>query len=143
MSTEKAEAPVLHLTNSNNSEKGQANHVEYADIEHKADEDAEAGHLNVNIDEGFDPDFVRRTVRKVDWRLIPVLTGMYCVSLVDRTNLSLARQANEMAMDHHIGTNLGSRYSIITLTFFVPVRLSVSPTAKASLTPSTSSLRFP
>jgi hypothetical protein len=59
-------------------------------------------------------------VRKVDWRLIPILTAMYCVSLIDRTNLSLARQGNEMHMDRELGTNQGNRYSIITLTFFVP-----------------------
>lgn len=119
MSTEKVPV-VQHL----DSEKGHGSpqHVEYADIEHKADDDAEHGHLNANIDEGFDPAFVTRTTRKVDWRLIPILTAMYCVSLIDRTNLSLARQANNMYMDKELGTNLGSRYSIITLVFFVPVR---------------------
>ncbi|KLT43192.1 MFS general substrate transporter [Cutaneotrichosporon oleaginosum] len=59
-------------------------------------------------------------MRKVDWRLIPILSAMYCVSLIDRTNLSLARQANNMHMDKELGTNLGNRYSIITLIFFVP-----------------------
>lgn len=73
-----------------------------------------------NIDEGYDPVFVKRTLRKVDWRLIPILAAMYCVSLIDRTNLSTARQANEVYMDKQLGTNKGSRYSIITLMFFVP-----------------------
>jgi hypothetical protein len=81
--------------------------------------------LSANIDEGFDPAFVKATMRKVDWRLIPILSAMYCVSLIDRTNLSLARQANNMHMDKELGTNLGNRYSIITLIFFVPVRHSV------------------
>lgn len=33
-----------------------------------------------DIDEGFDPIAVKRTMRKVDWRLIPILAAMYTVS---------------------------------------------------------------
>lgn len=43
---------------------------------------------------------------------------MYCVSLIDRTNLSMARQANELHMDRELGTKYGQRYSIITILFF-------------------------
>lgn len=39
---------------------------------------------------------------------------------MDRANLSLARAANGVLMDKQIGTNLGDRYSIITLLFFIP-----------------------
>jgi len=74
-----------------------------------------------DIDAGFDPEFVKRVTRKVDWRLIPVLTCMYAVSLIDRTNLSYARQANEAHMDKELGTGGNNmRYSIITAVFFVP-----------------------
>lgn len=121
------------------------NHVEYADaaeIERKADLEAEQGHLNENIDEGFDPALVKRTSRKIDWRLIPILTAMYCVSLIDRTILSLARQANEMHMDKQLGTNLGSRYSIITMIFFIPVSPCLILDRGAPLTCSTLFWRF-
>lgn len=37
-----------------------------------------------------------------------------------RTNLAIARSANEVKMDREIGTNQGDRYSIITLVFFIP-----------------------
>lgn len=33
-----------------------------------------------DIDAGWDPKAVARTMRKVDWRLIPVLAAMYTVS---------------------------------------------------------------
>ncbi|CAK9785899.1 unnamed protein product [Cutaneotrichosporon oleaginosum] len=116
MSTEKV--------NKFDADKGhEAQHVEYVDMERKGSDASEGPHHHSSrpaVDEGFDPAFLRSTVRKVDWRLIPILTAMYCVSLIDRTNLSLARQGNEMHMDRELGTNLGNRYSIITLTFFVP-----------------------
>ncbi|BEI84447.1 hypothetical protein CcaverHIS002_0410510 [Cutaneotrichosporon cavernicola] len=74
----------------------------------------------VDIDDGFDPQFVKRTMRKVDWRLIPILIAMYTISLIDRTNLATARAANKVKMDREIGTGYGQRYTIITLTFFIP-----------------------
>ncbi|TXT07696.1 uncharacterized protein COLE_04620 [Cutaneotrichosporon oleaginosum] len=59
-------------------------------------------------------------MRKVDWRLIPILIAMYTISLIDRTNLATARAANKVKMDREIGTGSGQRYTIITLTFFIP-----------------------
>ena len=40
--------------------------------------------------EQFSEADVRRVVRKIDWKLIPICGLMYCVSLLDRTNLSNA-----------------------------------------------------
>lgn len=37
-----------------------------------------------DIDDGFDPKDVKRVMRKVDWRLLPILTAMYTVSQLDR-----------------------------------------------------------
>lgn len=73
----------------------------------------------IDIDAGFDPANVKRIVRKVDLRLIPVLSALYCISLIDRTNLSLAREANQRQMDKDLVLT-GSRYSLATLMFFVP-----------------------
>ena len=73
-----------------------------------------------NIDEGFDPHQVKQIMRRVDIRLIPILSLMYCISLIDRTNLSLARAANQVQMDRDLGTNIGQRYSIATVIFFIP-----------------------
>lgn len=83
----------------------------------------------IDIDEGYDPQFVKATMRKVDWRLIPPLIAMYCISSIDRKNVSLARAANGEAMQREL--DLGTyRYNIITLVFFPPYiifELPVSP----------------
>lgn len=76
--------------------------------------------VKVDIDHGIDPTVLKRIIRKVDWRLVPTLAAMYCVSLIDRTNLSYARQANNMWMDTELGTKYGNRYSVITAVFFIP-----------------------
>lgn len=73
----------------------------------------------VDIDDGFDPAFVKRTVRKADFRLIPMLSAMYTISHIDRSNLSIARSANGKIMDRQLGLNVGSHYSIATLVFFI------------------------
>ena len=57
----------------------------------------------------------RRIVRKIDWRLVPTLGFMYCVSLMDRTNLGIAVVAG-MGVDLVL---IGERYSIIVLLFFI------------------------
>jgi hypothetical protein len=31
----------------------------------------------------------RRLVRKIDWRLLPILGALYSISLIDRTNVGL------------------------------------------------------
>lgn len=56
----------------------------------------------------------RRINRVIDWRLIPSLGLMYGVSLMDRKNVSNAYIAG---MDEDLETNVGYRYSLITLTF--------------------------
>jgi len=83
-----------------------------------------------NIDHGFDPHQVKKIIRKIDIRLIPILSAMYCISLIDRTNLSLARAANNVAMDHTLELTKGQRYTIATLIFFIPyiiLEIPVSP----------------
>lgn len=67
-----------------------------------------------DIDEGYDPAFIKRVTRKIDLRLIPILSLMYCISLIDRTNLSITRAANEMRMNKELEL-IGNRYSIATI----------------------------
>lgn len=43
-----------------------------------------------DIDSRWSLDEQKRILRKVDFRLIPICGLMYCVSLLDRTNLSNA-----------------------------------------------------
>ncbi|CED84101.1 Permease of the major facilitator superfamily [Phaffia rhodozyma] len=64
-----------------------------------------------------DPDFLRKTIRKIDLRLLPILGALYSIALIDRTNISLARVAG---MDVELELTVGNRYSIVSLMFFVP-----------------------
>lgn len=57
----------------------------------------------------------KKIIRKVDLRLIPTLGFMYCVSLMDRTNLGVAMVAG-MGVDLKL---TGPRYSLIVLLFFI------------------------
>lgn len=56
------------------------------DSEEKAPSSLEAdpvGGAN-NLDVGFAPEEVKRITKKIDFRLIPVLSMMYAISLIDR-----------------------------------------------------------
>lgn len=61
-----------------------------------------------DLDEGFDPAEVKRTLRKVDGRLIPILIAMYFISQCDRSNLGQARAANNQAMQTDLKLNEGN-----------------------------------
>lgn len=63
----------------------------------------------------FTPEEQKKILRKVDRRLIPTLGFMYCVSLMDRSNLGVAMVAG-MGVDLKL---IGNRYSIVVLLFFI------------------------
>lgn len=65
--------------------------------------------------DAFTPEEQKKIMRKVDFRLIPTLGFMYCVSLMDRTNLGVAMVAG-MGVDLKL---TGERYSLIVLLFFI------------------------
>ncbi|KAI0540840.1 major facilitator superfamily domain-containing protein [Xylaria digitata] len=56
----------------------------------------------------------RKIIHRIDRRLLVTIGFMYCVSLIDRTNISLAAIAG-LAEDLLL---TGNRYSIVTLAFF-------------------------
>ncbi|KAF1812028.1 retrograde regulation protein 2 [Eremomyces bilateralis CBS 781.70] len=58
----------------------------------------------------------KATIRKIDLRLLPILGLMYSISLVDRTNLGLAMVAG---METDLGLDVGDRYTVIVMVFFV------------------------
>lgn len=45
---------------------------------------------------GFTEDEQKRLIRRIDFRLIPMVGLMYCVSLIDRTNVAAASIAGMM-----------------------------------------------
>ncbi|KAF1985521.1 MFS general substrate transporter [Aulographum hederae CBS 113979] len=94
-------------------EKSEAFHVEESS---KSGSDSPVGGLK----DGFETEFTlaeqKKIIHRVDRRLIIMVGLMYCVSLIDRTNLSVANVAG-MKLD--LGLGIGYRYSIITLVFFI------------------------
>ncbi|KIV93486.1 hypothetical protein PV10_04697 [Exophiala mesophila] len=63
----------------------------------------------------FSKEDEKKILRRIDWRLLPITGAIYCVSLVDRTNLGNAAIAG---MTRDLQLNLGMRYSIVSLLFF-------------------------
>lgn len=68
-----------------------------------------------SLDAQYDPEYVRKTLRHVDWRLLPLLGLVYSVALIDRTNLGIASTAG---MDQDIGIYTGNRYNIASAVYF-------------------------
>ncbi|TGZ77489.1 MFS general substrate transporter [Ascodesmis nigricans] len=66
---------------------------------------------------GLDPVREKAILKKVDWRLLPILGALYSVALIDRTNMS---NANVAGMSVDLKLYEGERYSIALLMFFVP-----------------------
>ncbi|KAL2832486.1 major facilitator superfamily domain-containing protein [Aspergillus cavernicola] len=71
----------------------------------------------LDYDEEFSPEEQKKIIRRVDLRLVTITGLAYCVSLMDRTNLSMAAIAG-MVVDLEL--YVGYRYSIVVLMFFVP-----------------------
>ncbi|KAI2642725.1 major facilitator superfamily domain-containing protein [Xylaria nigripes] len=80
-----------------------------------------------DVDECTDSE-AKRIVHKIDRRLLVTIGFMYCVSLVDRTNLSFAAIAG-LAEDLVL---TGNRYSIVTLAFF-PTYIIFQPSSTVLL----------
>ncbi|KAG7138693.1 putative transporter like protein [Verticillium longisporum] len=75
-------------------------------------------------DHGFTPEEQRKIIRRVDRRLVVIVGLMYCVSLMDRTNLSAAAIAG---MNVELNLVVENRYSIASLVFFIPYILFQPP----------------
>ncbi|KIX07327.1 uncharacterized protein Z518_01980 [Rhinocladiella mackenziei CBS 650.93] len=58
-----------------------------------------------------------RLMRKVDWRLLPILGALYSIALIDRVNISNARVAG-MGVD--LNLQVGNRYTTALVVFFIP-----------------------
>lgn len=65
----------------------------------------------------YDEHSKKALIRKVDWRLLPILGALYSIALIDRVNISAARVAG---MDADLGLDIGSRYTIALVVFFPP-----------------------
>ncbi|KAI1937610.1 hypothetical protein LOZ66_003890 [Ophidiomyces ophidiicola] len=66
----------------------------------------------------------KAVIRKIDWRLIPSLSALYTVAIIDRGNISNARIAG---MEEDLQLNVGNRFSVALLVFFIPYLLFELP----------------
>ncbi|KAF8729463.1 hypothetical protein AX14_006080 [Amanita brunnescens Koide BX004] len=62
----------------------------------------------------------RNTLRQIDLRVIPILGLLCALDFMDRANLGIARVAG---MDRDLHLNVGTRYSVLSLVYFVPYLL--------------------
>ncbi|KAJ3498476.1 hypothetical protein NLJ89_g10215 [Agrocybe chaxingu] len=76
------------------------------------------------LDAHYDPGFVKKTLLMVDLRMLPLLGLLYAVALIDRTNLGIARTAG---MDIELRLDIGERYSIASMIYFIPYILLQIP----------------
>jgi hypothetical protein len=53
---------------------------------------------NDDYDEEFSPEEQKRIIRRIDLRLVSITGLAYCVSLMDRTNLSMAAVAGWVSL---------------------------------------------
>ncbi|KAL0064618.1 hypothetical protein AAF712_008444 [Marasmius tenuissimus] len=67
----------------------------------------------------------KKTLRYIDFRMLPILACTYAFSLIDRTNLSSARVAG---MERALRLDIGARYSIATCMYFVTYIILQIPT---------------
>ncbi|KAI1376872.1 MFS general substrate transporter [Hypoxylon crocopeplum] len=67
------------------------------------------------IDDDIDEQEGKRIIRRIDRRLVALVGVLYCISLMDRTNLSAGAIAG-MNADLNL---VGERYSVVTLVFFI------------------------
>lgn len=65
----------------------------------------------------------KRVTRKIDYRLLPVLTLLYILSFIDRSNIGNAKVAG---MNEDLGLS-GFQYNMVLTVFFFPYSLFEVP----------------
>ncbi|KAH8812539.1 major facilitator superfamily domain-containing protein [Xylogone sp. PMI_703] len=73
-----------------------------------------------------DPETVKKIMRKVDMRLVPILSLLYMWAFIDRSNLG---NANIAGLKDDLNTGIGNRYSVLAMIFFVGYCLVDIPAA--------------
>ncbi|KAJ9616542.1 hypothetical protein H2200_000261 [Cladophialophora chaetospira] len=63
-----------------------------------------------------EPEVEKRIIRKIDGRLLPILTALYTFALVDRTNIGVARISG---LDKATQLDVGTRASVAILVFYI------------------------
>ncbi|OGE47299.1 hypothetical protein PENARI_c051G11455 [Penicillium arizonense] len=82
---------------------------------------------DIDVDEEYSFQEQRKIIHRVDRRLIIICGAAYCISLMDRTNVSVAAITGMM---EDLELYIGFRYSIVLLVLFIPY-ISLQPLASA------------
>ncbi|OAG00785.1 MFS general substrate transporter [Paraphaeosphaeria sporulosa] len=89
-------------------------------------EDVERTPTKTSYDQDYESEFTeqeqKKIIHRIDRRLVVTVGVLYCISLMDRTNLSAASVAGmtrelKLALPFPAGSTV-SRYSVVTLVFF-------------------------
>ncbi|UNI17029.1 hypothetical protein JDV02_003408 [Purpureocillium takamizusanense] len=88
-------------------------------IDHVEDVDPETDRQH----DAPEPEEVKRVLRKVDWRVIPILGFLYIMCYMDRSNIGNAKVAG-MSKELHL---TGEQYNIALTMFFIPYALLEVP----------------
>ncbi|KAG6828257.1 hypothetical protein H0H92_008645 [Tricholoma furcatifolium] len=92
-----------------------------SDSEKKMSKNTSEGSIKLELGDvnGVDANFERRTMRFVDWRILPLLAGLYSFALIDRINLGAAYTAG-MGVDLLPGNLVLRKFGVRNwLTFIV------------------------
>ncbi|KAI0103817.1 major facilitator superfamily MFS-1 [Nemania sp. FL0031] len=94
------------------------------------DSDSSSGHEKGRMDveaasvDEISPSEARSIISRIDRRLVTVTGVMYCISVMDRTNLGAAYVAG---LGKDLQLTVGNRYSLATLLFFITYILFQPP----------------
>ncbi|KAL2372501.1 phthalate transporter [Blastomyces gilchristii SLH14081] len=83
---------------------------------------------DIDVDDVYSYAEQRKIIHRVDRRLVSICGLGYCISLMDRTNLSVAAIAG---MTKELELHIGFRYSIVALVFFITYILCQPPMTAA------------
>ncbi|OAP64436.1 hypothetical protein AYL99_00408 [Fonsecaea erecta] len=89
--------------------------------------DLSAHEQSLSLNEGhleYDKHAEKKLIRRIDWRLLPILGALYSIALIDRVNVSNARVAG---MGEDLNLEIENRYTVVLVVFFPPYFLFELP----------------
>ncbi|PGH15060.1 hypothetical protein AJ80_05685 [Polytolypa hystricis UAMH7299] len=95
---------------------------EKAAIQESSSSELEVGDVDVDVD-SYSKEETTRIMRRIDYRLIPILAYLYLLSFIDRGNIGNAKIAG---MNDDLNLQ-GMQYNIALIVFFIPYTLFEVP----------------
>ncbi|KAF9045114.1 major facilitator superfamily domain-containing protein [Panaeolus papilionaceus] len=100
-------------------------HTKVSDHDYKDEKDVSKESLKEESGgSAYDASFAKKTMRLIDWRIVPIFALGYSFSLIDRMNLASAYTAG-MGVD--LKLRQGNRYSVLNSIYYVPYILFQIP----------------